>query len=542
MPCVCFAVDRYLAGLRRFAYLLPVLALLFFGAFSGPALSQEDTAPEDLVETPEELAEVILDGETLFSLAGTSAYPAEERAATVVERLIEAAEAAPGKQPVVEVKPEEFGPAIYANGVMIVVVTETDAEAEGFPQDIIAETYRASMERALVAYHSDRSDEGLERSAIEALLWTVAFGLLVVVVLAGRRMLRRQLQQRINVWLSGLEEKSGQTVKSESIFSACVLLLRGLFIVIFLVMFYYYIAIILNSFAFTRTIADLLLDIVAAPLVDLVNTAIGEIPDIFTLVVIIFITRYLLKLVRLFFDNIENGLIKIGNFERDWIWPTYWLARVILVLMTVVVAYPYIPGSSSDAFKGMTILFGVLLSFGSNSIVSNLLAGLFVIYRRSVNIGDYVQIGEWNGDVESVTFLETQLRSDFNELISIPNATILNSEVKNFSRTGATTGLIVSTVVGIGYDEPQAKITRLLIQAARKTKGVKVRPGPCVLRLSLNAFDISYRLNAYVKKGENIVRLHSDLNENVLDELHGAGVQIMTPAYIADPAEAKIPD
>jgi small-conductance mechanosensitive channel len=159
-----------------------------------------------------------------------------------------------------------------------------------------------------------------------------------------------------------------------------------------------------------------------------------------------------------------------------------------------------------------------------------------------VSIGDRVQIGEWTGDVESVTFLETQLRSDFNELISIPNATILNSEVKNFSRTGATSGLIVCTVVGIGYDEPQEKITRLLIQAAKKTKGVKARPGPRVLRLSLNSFDISYRVNAYVKKGQDIVRLHSDLNENVVDELHGAGVQIMTPAYIADPAEAKIPN
>jgi small-conductance mechanosensitive channel len=243
----------------------------------------------------------------------------------------------------------------------------------------------------------------------------------------------------------------------------------------------------------------------------------------------------------LFFENIENGLIKIRNFEPGWVWPTYRIVRVLFILAAIIVAYPYIPGSGSDAFKGMTILFGVLLSFGSNSVVSNLLAGLFVIYRRSVNIGDRVQIGEWTGDVESVTFLETQLRSDFNELISIPNATILNSEVKNFSRAGETTGLVVSTVVGIGYEEPQEKITRLLIQAAKKTKGVKVRPGPRVLRLSLNSFDISYQLNAYVEPGQNLVKLHSDLNENVLDELHGAGVQIMTPAYMADPVDAKIP-
>ncbi len=150
-------------------------------------------------------------------------------------------------------------------------------------------------------------------------------------------------------------------------------------------------------------------------------------------------------------------------------------------------------------------------------------------------------VADWQKPHQAVTFLETQLRSDFNELISIPNATILNSEVKNFSRTGTTPGLVVSTVVGIGYDEPQAKITRLLINAAKKTKGVKVRPGPVVLRRSLNSFDVSYQLNAHVKLDQNLVRLHSKLNENVLDALHGAGVQIMTPAYIADPAEVKIP-
>jgi len=499
-------------------------------------------APEAPVEKQLERSEVILDGETLFSLSGNSAYPAEERAATIAERVIEAAEAAPGKRPVVKVMQGEFGPAVYANGVMIVMVNETDAIAEGFPQDLVAETYRASIETALVAYHSDRSEEGIERSAIEALLWTIAFGLLIFVALVGRRALRGRLERRVNDWLSGVEEKSGRTIKSESITSVCMLLMRGLFVIILLFVSYYYIAVVLNSFAYTRTIADILLDVIAAPLIELVESAFDMIPSLFTLVVIIFLTRYLLKLIRLFFENIENGLIEIKNFELTWVWPTYRIVRVLFILVAIVVAYPYIPGSGSDAFKGMTILFGVLLSFGSNSVVSNLLSGLFVIYRRSVNIGDRVQIGELTGDVESVSLLETQLRSDLNELISIPNATMLNSEIKNFSQTGATSGLIVRTLVGIGYDEPQEKITRLLIQAAKKTKGVKAQPEPGVLRLSLNSFDISYQVNASVEPGQNLVHLVSDLNKNVVDELHGAGVQIMTPAYMGDPADAKIPD
>ena len=202
MLCSRFAVDRYFAGLRRIACLLPVLALLLAGAVPATAWAQDETAPEIPVETPVDRAEVILDGETLFSLAGTSAYPAEERAATVVERLIQAAEAGPEKKPVIEVRQEELGPAIFANGTMIMVITEPDAAAEGFPQDVVAVTYQAAIETAIIEYHSDRSEKGLERSAIEALLWTFAFGLMVFAVLAGRKMLRKRIQQSINEWLS----------------------------------------------------------------------------------------------------------------------------------------------------------------------------------------------------------------------------------------------------------------------------------------------------------------------------------------------------
>lgn len=536
-----FAVDRFFTDVRRIVRFFPVLALLLVGTYPISAFSQDAAAPEPRVETPLERAEVVLDGETLFKLAGTSAYPAEERAATTVERLIKAAEAAPGEKTIVEIRQEELGPAIYANGVNIVIVTETDANSEGFSQDAVAATYRAAIESALVAYHSGRSEEGLAKGTTHALFWTIAFGLLTFGLYAVRRVLRRRLERRINAWVTKIEEKSGRVIKANSLVDAGTLLIRGFIIIIYCLAFYYYITVILNSFAYTRTYGVFLLDFIAAPLIELIRAAVGEIPDLFTLVVIIIVTRYFLKLVRLFFENAENGLIELPNFDRAWIWPTYRIVRVLVILAAIVVAYPYIPGSGTDAFKGMTILLGVLFSFGSSSVVANLLSGLFVIYRRSVNIGDRVLVGALTGEVESVSLLETQLRSDFNELISIPNAKMLNSELTNFSRTGATPGLIVNTVIGIGYDEPQEKIAQLLIQAAKKTTGVKAKPEPRVLRLSLNSFDISYRVIAHAKSGQDLVQLASDLNENVVDTMHGAGVQIMTPAYMADPVDAKIP-
>ena len=533
--------GRFLTTLCGARLLVPVLGVLLALSFLPVAFSQDVSPSEAAKAQPRDPAAVVLDGATLFNVTGDSAFTPEERATAVVEQLTKAAQATPGTNPVVEIREDDYGPALYANGVKILVVTTADAEIEGFSQSEIAWSYRRAIETALVAYSRDRSEKGLERSAIEALLWTIAFGILIFGLFIAQRILRQRVERTVTNWTSEVEMQSGRVIKASSLISAVRLLIHGPIILLIIISTYFYFAIILYSFAYTRNFANLLLNKIAAPLIELARAAGREIPEMITLVVIILLTRYFLKLARAFFENIENGLIEIPNFDRDWIWPTYRIFRALVIVAAIVVAYPYIPGSHTAAFQGIAVLLGAFLSFGSNSVVSNLLSGLFVIYRRSVNIGDRIQVGELVGRVESVSLLETQLRSDFNELISIPNTKILNSEVRNFSRTGASPGLIVTSVVGIGYDEPQDQIARLLIQAAKKTKGIKAIPEPTVHRVSLNRFDISYRVNAYAEPSHDPLQLSSDLNANVVDILHGAGVQIMTPAYMADPVETKIP-
>jgi small-conductance mechanosensitive channel len=211
-----------------------------------------------------------------------------------------------------------------------------------------------------------------------------------------------------------------------------------------------------------------------------------------------------------------------------------------IILFAVVVAYPYIPGSGTAAFQGVTIFLGVLLSFGSSSVISNLLAGLFVIYRRSVNLGDLIGIGGVIGRIEAVNLLETDLRTPKNELVSVPNSQLLGSQLTNYTRYGNGGGLIVHSTVGIGYEEPQRKIEAMLIEAARRTRGVESDPMPFVLRTALADFAVNYEINAYARHVDALPKLQSDLNANILDVFNERKVQIMTPAYERDPEEPKI--
>jgi small-conductance mechanosensitive channel len=264
------------------------------------------------------------------------------------------------------------------------------------------------------------------------------------------------------------------------------------------------------------------------------------IPNLIVLGIIYLMTRYVLRGLRAFFDTIEAGGITLRQFEPHWAGPTFNLLRVVLILTALVFAFPYIPGSDSAAFQGLTILIGAMLSLGSNSVMSNMLSGLFLIYRRSTNIGDRIHIGEHTGDVVEIKLMETHIRSVKNELISIPNAQMMNSEVINYTRKLARDGLILHTTVGIGYEEQPEKVVAMLIEAARRTSRLKNHPEPFVYWTALADFAINYQINAHTMHGSSMQSIRSELHSNIVAVFNENKVQIMTPAYEADPAQPKI--
>ena len=263
-------------------------------------------------------------------------------------------------------------------------------------------------------------------------------------------------------------------------------------------------------------------------------------PNLAFLVVLFVVFRVVLRVVRLLFDALEKETLRLSGFEPDWSIPTYKIVRVALIAFAVVIAYPYLPGAQSDAFKGVSLFVGVLISLGSSSAIANLIAGYLLIYRRAFKIGDRVKIGDVIGDVTESKIQVTRLRSLKNEEVVIPNSQILGGEVTNYSAIARREGLILHTEVGIGYETPWRQVEAMLLTAAERTPDILRTPAPFVLQRALANFAVTYELNVYCDKPGRMLEVYSDLHRQILDVFNEYGIQIMTPAYMADPPEPKI--
>ena len=276
------------------------------------------------------------------------------------------------------------------------------------------------------------------------------------------------------------------------------------------------------------------------PLRTMAAAVIAMLPNLMFLAILFVVVRYLLRLLRLFFEAIEHGTVTFAGFDREWAQPTFRIVRVLVVAFGVVVGYPYLPGSQSEAFKGVSILLGIMFSLGSSTAIANIIAGYSLTYRRAYRVGDRVMIGDVLGDVAEMRLQVTHLRSPKNEEIVIPNSTIMNSHVINYSSLSARHGLILHTTVGIGYETPWRQVEAMLIEAAGRTPGLLREPPPFVLLKSLGDFAVNYEINVYSDQPQAGPRLYAALHRSILDVFNEYGVQIMTPAYEDDPEQAKV--
>ena len=230
----------------------------------------------------------------------------------------------------------------------------------------------------------------------------------------------------------------------------------------------------------------------------------------------------------------------MAGFDPEWSEPTYKLIRLAVIVLALVVAYPYIPGGRSEAFKGITIFIGILFSLGSSSAIANFVAGYIMTYRRAFRVGDRIKIGETMGDVTELRLGTTHLKSLKNEEVIIPNSSLINNEVVNYSSLARQRGLILHTTVGIGYETPWRQVEGLLILAAERTPGTLKEPPPFVLQKALGDFAVTYEINVYCDNAQAMAMIYTMLHRNVLDLFNEYGVQIMTPAYEGDPETPKV--
>ncbi|MCJ7657544.1 MAG: mechanosensitive ion channel family protein [Anaerolineales bacterium] len=288
-----------------------------------------------------------------------------------------------------------------------------------------------------------------------------------------------------------------------------------------------------SMFQITEGLAQAVLVKLREVLSTFTDTVLTNLPNLIALLVIIVITRFALKLLRFIFDGLRNGKIKFPGFHHDLLEPTFQLLRFLVVGLALVAAFPYIPGSSSPVFRGISIFLGFLISLGSTSLVANIVSGIVITYTRGLQIDDRVQIGDTVGDVIERTTLVTRIRTIKNVVVSIPNAKVLQHEIINYSAEARERGLILNTSVTIGYDVPWRQVQQLMIAAAIETTYILQSPQPFVLKTNLDESYVNYELNAYTGTPALMADIYSELHQNILDKFNHAGVEIMSPSYLA---------
>jgi len=518
-----------------------LLFLILTGLFSNVvrAQSTNDVDPS-IAGTPANMSPVKLDGKVIFYVRGISSYPSTQRAETIILRIAKAAKKLEIPADSLKCIEDKDVIKIYIGAEFIMNVYPIDAESEGINQQLLADLIAQKTREAIIKYRFERSRPVLIKNIIHAV---VASAILIIALL-----IFVWLSKKISSWLhvhikSGVitvENSSYQLIRSGQLLKAIMVLSKTLKIILIIAIIIFFLEYILGLFPWTNNIATSTINLIVTPLKTIGNSFVNYLPSLFFLIIIVLVTRYILKLIKLLFTGLDKGGIQIKSFYPEWAMPTYRIVRIFIVAFGIIIAFPYIPGSGSNAFKGVSVFIGVLISLGSSSFIGNLIAGYSMTYRRAFTRGDLIEVNDQKGFVEEQKILVTRLRSFKNEDIVIPNSLMLNSKIINYSSKISDNGLILHTTVGIGYETPWRQVDAMLKLAAERTEGLLKDPPPFVLKRTLGDFAITYEINAFCRDVSNINHHYTILHQNILDVFNENNVQIMTPAYVRDPEIPKV--
>lgn len=288
-----------------------------------------------------------------------------------------------------------------------------------------------------------------------------------------------------------------------------------------------------SIFPQTKDLAYQLFSYIWNPVKSIFIGVVDYIPNLFTIFIIYMAVKYLVRLFRYLADEVQSERLKLRGFYPDWAIPTYHIIRFLLYAFMLAMIYPYLPGSNSGVFQGISVFVGLIVSLGSSTVIGNIIAGLVITYMRPFKIGDRIKLNDTTGNVVEKTPLVTRIRTPKNEVVTIPNSFVMSSHTVNFSQSAREYGLIIHSEVSIGYDVPWRTVNKLLVEAALNTPGVVDDPRPFVLSTSLSDWYPVYQVNAYIKDADRLAEIYSDLHQNIQDRFNEAGVEIMSPHYMA---------
>jgi small-conductance mechanosensitive channel len=528
----------------KIATLLRSLSCLLLLACSLLSLAAEVAAPAVAASarTGPAPADLVVYNRHVFSFRGVflGVSPderAERARANIVARLSGESE---GKVAVITI---EQGKKINIDGKLMFFITPGDLDPLGQESiDEVAAAVAGRLKQVIAEINEARSVDNLIRAL-------VAGGGATLVWLALLWGLARLHRRFIRVFVR-LASKKAPTLKVGGIvlldqyhvYPMVRRLVGALRWLLVAILSYEWLSFMLARFPYTRPWSERLDGYLIGVVVDILQAIVGAIPGLGVAIAIFFIARSLISLIEGFLERLAVGDSPPRWLDAEAMPTTRRLAGLVIWLFALAMAYPYLPGAETEAFKGLSVLIGLMVSLGASSLVGQAAAGLIVTYTRTIRMGEYVRVGEHEGTVTELGMFTTRIRTGTGQELALPNSLITGTTIQNFSRVVQGRGFVVDTKVTIGYDTPWRQVEAMLIEAARRTPGVLPDPAPRVFQTALSDYYPEYLLvaQATAMKAKPRAETMSALHENIQDVFNEFGVQIMSPHYMADPAEPKV--
>ena len=520
----------------RIAMLLNEIQLLINNEKNTPSITNSSTTNEKEIEKLRNKMRgrpIVFEKDTLYYLyTSYGPYDIDTRVKYVEEKLEELYNDPYFVADSIKIKPAGDYLSVMYNDKTITGVSMVDALWENSSQTELAQRYANIIKNTIVKYKEQNSLKSVLIRLAELLLVLFITFILVWAINRLFDFLKKITLNSEHRFLTSIRIRNYDFIKKPGIVKALVKILAILRIVFLLFLLITIIPLIFDIFSSTQYLSKIIVQWISEPIKNVGIAIIGYLPHLFYIVIIAVITRYVLKILRFFALEIERGILKIKGFHPEWAHTTYVLARMMLWVLALVIMFPHLPGSDSDAFKGISIFLGVLISLGSSSAISNAIAGIVISYMRPFQVGDWIKSGEIIGAVIEKNALVTRLKTINNEDITIPNSAILSGATMNFTSIGKEIGLALNVQVKVRYDYSDNLVEELLIEAALKTNGISPKPHPYIFQISLSELNAVYELNAYTFHPENMYFIKSDLTKNIQSTFRQANIEIFSTQYV----------
>ena len=522
-----------------------LIAVALVAGEAGLAARGQGQPPPDLSQvvataTPGEPALLTYNNRPITVLRATIfSRPPKERVSTVVDILNAIVhDDVPGA---VSSEPQQGAAVIRVGNRPILAILPLDVDTlAGETVESTAAQVVSRLQVALDEAVELRTPRRLLGASLRSLGMTVVLGLLIFITWRIHRVFGRRFISDTERRLERISGGDAQLVRASRVSEFVKAAVTAVAAAVMLFLIYSWLTFVLRQFPYTRpwgeSLRQFLFDRVSAIGLGIVNAM----PDLFTVLLIVLTTRFVVRLSQRVFEAVEEGRITIPYVYQETAQPTRRLATALFWLLGLVLAYPYLPGSDSDAFKGVSVFIGLMISLGSSGVVNQMMSGLTITYSRALRQGDFAKIGDVEGTVTHLGALSTKVKTPRGEEITIPNNIVISQVTTNYSRSAGADGVYVPTTVTIGYDTPWRQVRALLLLAAERTEGVRKNPPAVVRQTALEDFYVKYTLLVSLEQQHTRPLVLDRLHGNIQDAFNEYGVQIMSPNYEADPEGRKV--